>query len=1391
MVCGNNFSYSIFNIFRSDISITDTHSAFNIYFQNMHKGARTKANMKKLMQEQQITTPNGQVTDLQPDSNLNAKDTNAIDPILHNPSPEKPTKSPRKRKTQNKDSAGLVTPNDSSVMPMSPINMDLITGTGDSSVPATPVVRPGYTKLGKKIGRPKKNVSPALPDASTKPKKKREKKVLPKKAKGVPPVLAQSQQPVGVETAPTESVFDSHVALDLLSVEVPQPNSKVKRKPGKKSRKRGSSDKFASDISEFQEAPPVEVVPEVVAHVQVEEQLNSIDTSVSKPAPVKTGGRRKSKNKKQAVKTKASASEESSPDLSAFQQIPGSEISEQVAGSVADAVAQQVNQPVTPITSKGKRKGRKLKPLVVKAATSGKRGKRGGRVKKEAIPVAHNETIVVTPDRGDLPRLRSRSPKQRESPPLRMSSPRAAKERSTTPATSTGRSRTSRDKESGSTVTTPLSSPLLRSPKKSPEKERSVSRSSSRQQMAESVSVDAGDVSTDLMSPPPSKRLRQLSKESLDSSANEITEKKGKSRRKQSRESEKSTVSPTKRVSRRKSGSVTSSSDNLSSPSFNEISPSVSQTTTYALTETPSDFSESDRSNVNMLPITIDHHRRRKKGGRGKRKLKRASIENVPEPATMTIDAPDQSVIESKNQTDVFQVQEVQESLTLPAPVAIKRRKSRSPGKRGKRRRSSTAAAAPVDLPIATMETSEEVNESQVENSEAAAAQDETRTKPLIVKLKGLKGRKGAGRSKKQKVLPDTTSVLNIPIPAIQSPAVVAKKNVKFKAESIGRKPSKKAALKALAAANDYEFSEDADVSAQSETLASTRDSFAAGTQPLNITHSKRRRSSLASATNTQVSAKLNTQHSETEVSQKLKAASPITASAATNASPSSNPKTLRRDSRSRSRDYDVSVVLTDIVQTFTAGDSSLLGISTSLSRLQSPTNASFTSASSSVQQLKTEPILPVSDLKEEISPSVPTTAQKITKRGRRKSKQKSEPINNSKKKIFKLVHPNQELQDRKAKLEAEVALVLLDLKTSTSSSSKSPSPAKSTVDSQVVISKKKAKSRKRKHSRSPRRSIDTSAMSQDTSAVPETTFSESAMSTFDYNTTANTPTFPPPPPPVTKVTKRKGMKGRRWSNAKKLNEVAALPTENDLAQVNQPSTSSSLLSLSANTFTATKLEKVEKMEANDTSEFEMLDSPVGKAKLTMGKKKSPTKTKGRKVDLSPDISQLPVGPMAAAPKQRRKRAKKESKSDPQSGLEFSLKTETTSQADPNETIDSASGTEILVKKKRQRKQKNAVVETPVTTSEPVPSTSRAALASQLPSTSKLFPYQTSPKPYKKPTVFAKSSTITDAGKEDDNQKKKGQDGPILKVIDGRTRFYRGGESEELDLYPKLPKVWL
>lgn len=1336
----------------------------------MHKGARTKANMKKLMQEQHITTPNGQAADVSPGSE-NAKTevpeaadvVAAAEPTKKRESAAKSEKSSKRKRSQ--PAAPVLS--DDFLLPMSPDNMDL---TGNSTLSMDSPPRPGYTKSGKKIGRPKKDTMQTEQN-NTEKRKTKKKSTMPKKSKKGKVIEDEYEFPTtAVDTAAVE-------VEPVLDIPAPEPEiiapsiketgkGKGKRKSVKSSRKRSAN--LSSDAKDMPLPEPVTAVDLIAAPVLPIEPI--IASSVT---PVKNTSKKKGSKKIVSKKANISITNiDSSPDSSFLNTVPSSQIPTELAQSVAESIVQSAT-PVS--TAKGKKNAKKIVTPAKKVVTA--RRSKSDTLKKKNGPAVVTKEVVVSPEiGGELPRLRSRSPKQRDSPPLRISSPRAAKERSSTPATTSqtsSRSRASREKETGvaAIVATPLSSPSLRTVAKSPEKEKMTVRGRNRQKAIEIPVSETVEIPKDMLSPPPTKRSRQISKESEPADAQR------KGRRKPSanetRLSSDSDRSPSvgKRVSRRKSGSV-SGSDILSSPSFNNhTSSSLSLIPSEGSLEMPSDLSVSTNADISLLALEHEElpvipilpptsrSRKGKKSGKAKGKAKRRTI---------SIENSSEIVVEPKPEPTVSDAEIVPTAEPLPVSstkVPVKAKKSRrAPAKKGKRKGSTTTAAATPVIPIES-----ESQLVETESNENTLVQVENKVPALK-----LRNRKGVVKVKKSRakvavvVPPSTTAqVLNIPVP----PPVlkVAKKNVKFKPAGKTRKQSKKSVAKKVADVIEVESaSESIQVSAEESQEELKPDLISIADAPSSTPAKRRRSSSSVTADNAAVSAKLTT-NSEIEVFKKVKS----------QPTPSSSPtsKASRRDSRSASRDnYHVSVVLTDIATTFTATDSSLLGISNSLSRLQSPpSSTAFPSSNeeeaSSVVEVKEE--TPTITAPPEKTKSSPKKRQKLPEF-------KSEEEQPVKKRANKAEQRKNEIQERAAKLEAEVAYALLDLKER--NSSKSPSPAKSfqSADLQQQSPKKKTNTEKRKSSKSPRRSIDSLFVTPASLESSATTDLESILQ--------------PPLQPVQKGVKRKAAKSRRNSKTK-----------------SKKSSSSSLLSLTSTSqngdvLMTQELLPIAPLKSTVTAKLAVVptsaglgipDSPVVGTKKAKVGKGTPKKGQLKIVINSPDITQIPsASAPITAPKQRRKKIKQEV-----------VKAEASPEGPSNNAQQGASTlkqevlpgyNELLVKplvegypkKKRQRKSK-ATPGKPSATVEPQPSTSAAALAEQLPSSSsaRLFPYQTSPIPYKKPTVFAKRGSFAPPAKEDDNQKKK-QEAPSVRVLGGLAKFYRGDEVEEVDLDPRLPKVY-
>lgn len=1345
----------------------------------MHKGARTKANMKKLMQEQHITTPNGQAADVSPGSeNAKAEVPEAADSVAA-VEPTKKRESAKAEKSSKRKRSQPEAPvvSDDSVLPMSPDNMDL-TGNSTMSMDSTP--RPGYTKSGKKIGRPKKDTMQTEQNSTEKPKTKK-KSTTPKKTK-------KGKVKEDELELPTAAAVDTAVVEPVLGIPPPELeiNAPIVRETGKAKGKRKSvntkssrkrSVNLSSDAKDVPLPEPVTEVDFITASVLTTEPIPAPVT------PVKNASKKKGSKKLVSKKANISITHhtDSSPDSSFLNTVPSSQIPTELAHSVAESIVQST----TPVSAAKGKKNAKKSVTPAKKVVTARRSKLDNPKKKNGSAVVTKDVVVSPEMGGELPRLRSRSPKLRDSPPLRISSPRAAKERSATPATTSqtsSRSRASKEKETGvaATVATPLSSPSLRTATKSPEKEKMTVRGRNRQKVVESPASETVEIPKDMLSPPPTKRSRQLSKDS------ETTDAQRKGRRKPStnetRLSSDSDRSPSvgKRVSRRKSGSV-SGSDILSSPSFNNhTSSSLSLIPSEGSLEMPSDLSVSTNADTSLLAIeqqevpvitspTLPPKPRSRKGkksgvgkSKGKGKRRTISMENSSE---LVVEAMPEPMVEAEIVSPV-------EPLPVTSnKVIVKAKKARrAPAKKGKRKAS---VAAVVPTPVIPDESESQVVET--ESNENTLVQVENKVPALK-----LRNRKGVVKVKKSKakvavvVPPSTTApVLNIPVP----PPVlnVAKKNVKFKPAGKTRKQSKKSVTKKDAEVIDVECASGSEsIHIPAEGSYEEQKPDVNGTaEASSITPAKRRRSSSSiAAENVAVSAK-STTSSETEVLKKVKIQS------TSSSSPTATTKASRRDSRSASRDnYHVSVVLTDIATTFTATDSSLLGISNSLSRLQSPPSStafalSAEEGSSSVVEVKEE--LPVI--------AAPLEKVKSSTKKRPKPELKSEEEQPVKKRINKAEQRKNEIQQRAAILEAEVAYVLLDL----GNSSKSPSPAKSiqSSDLQQQSPKKKTKTEKRKSSKSPRRSIDS------LSVTPASSLESSVTTDMESVVQSSLP-------PVQKGVKRKAPKSRRNSKTKSKKSSSSLLAITSTSQNGDLEMKQELLPSVPHKSTVTaKLAVIPTSASLDVS-----DSPViGTKKPKMGKG-TPKKGKLKMVINSPDITQIPKSSAPVTiPKQRRKKVKQEmvkaeSSQDgnfpsnhSQAGVS-PLKQEVF--PGQNELLLSppmASSVQEAPKKKRQRKSK-ATPEIPQTTVEPQPSTSAAALAEQSPSSSssRLFPFQTSPTPYKKPTVFAKRGSFAPPAKEDDNQKKK-QEAPSVRVLGGVAKFYRGDEVEEVDLDPKLPKV--
>ncbi|ODM97003.1 hypothetical protein Ocin01_09668 [Orchesella cincta] len=1377
------------------------HQMMPVRLQNMQKGARTKASMKKLMQEQQITTPNGQAPDTNSDtSQFSAKDSDSVE-ALTEPAPKMESKSKAKGSPKRKKSAAASTPIIDPYVPQSSVIVsDLTTG----AVSAIAVARPGYTKSGKKIGRPRKDASTANTPSTPKGKKGSKS---PKKTKAslkaqfsepLPPMMQVPESELA--TALSETV--ASLAETVIPI-VEEPNNAVvvkvdkakspKAKVGKANPRKRSS-KALNDTGDDEEEQLIQVATVVDLNIPPLIIKQSQTTPVPEElAPTPLGGKRRKQSK-------SIPNVEQPEDVNLTLNAPqSSEISEQEAESVATRVAQSLPSP-----PKGKGKRRKSTSALKESK------KRKGAKQRAAVtlPKVIPKETDTSPERRDLPRLRSRSPKQGESPPLRISSPRAAKERSLTPASTTSqattqRPRASKEKDvSRGVVTTPLSSPTLRSPKKestTTARGKAKGRNKGKKiSVEESVELQDDDL---MLSPPPAKRLRQMSKESSES---EVQGRRRSSvvETRLSVDSEKSRPLTGKRSSRRKSGSVSGSIDNplvSPTPSFNQSNSSINAPSETSLEVTAHSSSldsslevqsdivvtptqEEDTTTLSS-PIEVISPRRKGKRAAAKSRSKLRKSRPSTEIVEGTIFTEDEPVVEDipviPSQDDVPIV-----SPDAPAPTAKSTKKQRkTAAKKGKKvaillsAESEPVQGPPLDIPEPPLETVAVV-EVQV---------------PVAPKQKGRKGKASNKTSK--------TVVPIIPPPVLNIPEFTPpKKEVKTKQTGKASKQGKK-------------------LSKEKESISSPpQPSFSL---PQDLSPSRRRRPSVLSP-NTQTSAKSSTS-SGPDSPTKVK--SETTAGAGVPASPS---KQSRRDSRSVSHDYcDVSVVLTDIAQSLSSGDFPYSNISNTLSRqsLQSPTSNSLPMS----PPIPTEP--PVSPLKMEgwDGKTEHDVKGKVVPKKKRQSKPKSltnaseePPLKINK---VKAQNKNNELLERKATLEAEVAQVLLEMKSgNSSSSSKSPSPAKSipiveaNEGSTIIITpskKQTTKQRKRKNSTSPRRaSFKQEAVAEEELDSSLSPVAATPMPVISLNHARKKKLAKEKPVSKIKAKAKKALAAAAAAAAAASSStfpvLSSTPIVGSTANVDQDGFIGNSIALTP--VTTVKVSKTASIPA--ASGFEMgasLTTPVyavkskPELKPKLGRKrKERTKIENSSPDItafsssksiSASASTTPAAPTLPVYKVRRpkKGAVKseenvegtEKKPKVKKSRSSSLTTATGLEADVSGV---SSSPEAPVKKKRQRKIKGESVAAVASSS--MASTTNGGEDDASASTSKLFPYQIKPKPMKKPTVLAKRTPFVEdkVRKYEDNQKKKVIDSPMLKVVGGLTKFYRGGEEEEVDQDPKLPK---
>ncbi|CAL8138270.1 unnamed protein product [Orchesella dallaii] len=1353
---------------------------------NMQKGARTKASMKKLMQEQQITTPNGQATETSSEtSQISAKDSDSLEATVE-PVPKPETKTKGRSPARKKKSAAALSPaipTDPFVSQSSVIVSDLTTG----AVSAIPVARPGYTKSGKKIGRPRKDASSANVPSETKPKSSKGSK-SPKKTKAS--TTPQFSEPMQVPESELATALSETVA-SLEETVIPiieEPNNAVVKadRPSKlkaaKTNPRKRSSKVLNDTGdEHEEQEESSQVSTTVATVDLNippliiksSQISPVINEFT-PTSIPLGGKRRKQSKPNFTIVQ--------PDVNLSLSAPeSSEISQQEAESVATRVAQSLPSPP-------KAKGRRRK-----STNSTKESRKRKSLKQKAAitqpKVISVKEIDTSPERRDLPRLRSRSPKQGESPPLRISSPRAAKERSSTPASTTSqaspqRPRASKEKDTSRGAITPLSSPTLRSPKKESPRGK-VGGRKGKQKVEENVVVEEPQDNL-LLSPPPAKRLRQMSKESTDS---EIQGRRRTSvvETRLSIESEKSRPLAGKRSSRRKSGSVSGSIDNaLSSPtpslnqsnsslnmqseiSLEVTAPSSSLDSSFEIKSDVAEISTQEESTSTALNNVVDLPPRRKGKGKGKRATKkprsrlkklRASTEIV-EGVVFTEDEP------ALEDVIVVLPESQEETPTSPTPVTP----PVSPTVKSKKQKKTTVKKGKKAVLLVTENVPfQDIPEPSVDAPTVIEVQV-----PVVPKQQ--RKRKSSAKTAKATV-PIQPPVLNIPEFTPPKKEVKVKPRLR-KGSKQGKKSSKKGGAQKLESlvlvSPPIVPPPETEPPLIEEPISNAQPTFS---QPQDLSPSRRRRPSVVSP-NTQTSAK-SSSSSGMESPSKVKSE---TTGVGTPASPT---KSQRRDSRSVSRDYDVSVVLTDIAQSLSSGDYSFANISNTFTRqsLQSPPSNSQPLISPPI------PIEPaVSPLKVETCSG---NSDELDVKGKIPKKKRQSKPNSI---------PNSELLERKATLEAEVAQVLLEMKSGNSSSSKSPSPAKSIpiveVNDETITTitprKKQTKQRKRKNSTTPRRSK--ASVKQEISAELDSSLSPIAAT-------------PGLVAPLNHTRKRKMMKMnakpaskaklKAKSLASTLPVLSSTPIVGNTANVDKDGFIGTSIALTpvapVTTVKVSKTASIPTASSFDMSATTPVYAVKSKPELKQKAKNLTRKRKERTkiAKSSPDITAFSTSKSSATPitptiepitKRRRKKAgKSEETAD---GEAKNVKSQVSSLIGPGMEADvSASSPDAPLKKKRQRKRKGESDAATASSSIAVDSANDPA------TTSKLFPYQTQPKEMKKPTVFSKRTPFVEdkVRKYEDNQKKKPNEGPSLRVIGGLAKFYRGGEEEQVDQDPKLPK---
>lgn len=1334
----------------------------------MQKGARTKASMKKLMQEQHVTSPNGQVTasvlvaSTPEDSEDATLSLTGRTKGGKGKSPKtKMPKAPKKKKSKPKVTDTVDTANPE-------VNADLTPSQSMSDPPV--VIRPGYTKSGKKIGRPRKDSLPHRDATSANtPRTKKGKNAKKQKA-----------APVG------EGVL--HVSADVVSqaLEVPSqpqtvsatPDEGVKPVVSPTKRKGGNSRKrkHSAEISQELPQPAADVKTSSSSSVQA-----LAETNVDEGAPVvpTVGGKRR-----KTTKANASGKNILSPEVNTLQTF--SEITSEEANSVAVRVT--TGELPTKVEVKKSAKSRKKSPKLISPADKPKSS-------SKKSPHAAKATENLSEVSEDLPRLRSRSPKHRESPPLRISSPRAAKERSATPATTNSaqgsgqRTRASKEKE---LTAVPLSSPNLRSPKKGQDKGK---RSSSGKGRAKPD--DAADVRDEMAIPPPVKRTRLFSRESSES-----TEVQKGGRRTSTATEIKPVLESTdnspvvsNRRSRRKSGSVLGSPDTLfpvSSPTFDQTNnPSLIMSS--EVSDLPSDSSllgnASDQSKVFSLegeedqeqialPSMTSKRRRTKKATKGKgksarkgKKSNKKGSDAAPLDIITTIGETqeDPKIIEGPVPDAYYLPSTTAVEGTLQVPVKGKGRKT---GKGSKRTRKLKATASVSNVSL----------------EDLSSTQDSILTPPpnIPVRVKGKKG--SATKGKKQKSVSHIPTSVNVP----PVPAILANvKALKEKESAKTTKQPKKSLKKTAASLQESQ----AATTLTGDQLSAPHKDDAKVRVPLfeqPETPPKRRRSSAASPINTQTSVKVDPEKSDQIV--------------VGSCSPSATARAHRRESRSVSRDYDVSVVLTDIAQSLTSGELANISSSFSLnssfagdnpasssSPLSPPSRApSFGDPSIAPTAVKPENLLPASHEQQE-SPVVQQKKKQTSKKKGSPGPALVEPDDGAVKPKSKSTQNRMQFMQRKRDLENEVAEALLNFKYSSPSSSNTPSPDKSfsaAESSEVSWSppqKKGGKQRKRKSSKSQRRSVD----DRSSAIAPEMVHPETSH-TIDIVHESG----------AVKIVRKKG-KGKRSLPVVKspgltptVMPFSPPPVDTASSIFDFPSTTSVTPPPSQTTIRVAKTVVIPTstdMEINGS-----LTQPSRKKNEKKGVKEGKGgKGKSKVNQPSPDITAAPSNPSAVGQNSASKRKLKKVsvvENATGSGVEISSRKSKSKKSTKQGPEDTVLPGVTAIPGKKKSKQVPRVPYSPAGTSKALASESAIAGFGEssfpaTPSTLRHFPLMKDQKPFKNPTVQAKSLSFLDLGKDDGEKKANSEDAPTLRMKDGLAKFYRRGQKELLDPDPKLPKV--